>query len=249
MKKGQITIFVILGIVIAAVALLAFFFRSTILELSRETTLQDVQTSSPLVYEAGSQVENCLLSHHDFSLRVLGLQGSIKDPKESIEYAGSKIALYKEGILKEDLEKELEGYFAENALSCLDIATSLKLEPSGIKGISASIEKEKVSINLDWPITFKTKDTTQKISHFEVQKDLRLGDMIDDINAVLAQSKEGLCLSCLADLGETKNYLIEVETAEQNVVTIRDKNYFLDDLGDTEPAPNEFVFRFAVGEL
>lgn len=249
MKKGQVTFFVLLGIVLVAVIVSVVFVGMKVGEIRRGVSLQETQSLNPAVFEAGSRIEQCISGQVDLALRILGLQGGyLLEAEETYEYTGSSVAVLSSPLVKEGVENELSSYLMNVVEGCLDIVTSLEIEAGDIREITVVIQEEDVSISIAWSLLFKGEETRERIRGFDIGKKMRLGKILNDVNFILAEGNEGLCLSCLVEIAERNNYSIEVETGDKDVVSIQDRGSDLSEASDTEALSSPFIFRFAVGE-
>src|SRR3989338_10453051 len=224
MHRGQVTIFILAGIMLAAAIGILFFYRSNLTELREGSSLQEVATTNPTAFEAGNQIEHCISAHLDSALRMLGLQGGNIIPLESaFIYQGTPIAMYAEPLQKDDIEKDISNFMKEQIISCKAISTSLEITSPGVKEVITSIEPEQLTLEVAWPITFKGGETSTRVKGFTIRKEIRLGMILDDINGIIEESSEGLCLSCLVEVSDFRGYNIEVQSAEKDVITIIDK--------------------------
>ncbi len=77
MKKGQVTIFIILGIIILVAVILFFFIKSRF--YFGPATQERLQQEFPAIKE---HIENCLKQESEPLIRKIGLQGGFLEPAE-----------------------------------------------------------------------------------------------------------------------------------------------------------------------
>ncbi len=178
-KKGQVTIFIIIAIVIVAVLLILFFPRIKIL------------ISGPV---APDYVKQCT---EDSVREVLGkveVQGGSLNPENFILYEGNKVEYvcytneyYKrctmqKPFLKQDIESEITNYIEPKVRTCInELKAQLENRGSQVSLGSINVKTEiipnSVLITINAPMTV-TKSGTEKYEKFKVDISSKLYDLL-----------------------------------------------------------------------
>ena len=120
-KKGQVTVFIILGVLILAVFASYFFFKSF-------TTTESLSAQEIIVDTTPIQlyVEGCLEKTAQDTINFISLQGGYYHlPKTYLDYSFVKIPYYFDDgnenfPSKENIASEMEKYFKINLPKCIN---------------------------------------------------------------------------------------------------------------------------------
>jgi len=164
MKRGQLTIFVIMAIIIVAAIIIFFSLYKTGIILS------DKKTDS-----IDSFVGDCLTSAINDAIFFDSLQGGyLETPNNSVSWDFLSIPIYWDGsahVPSLNTIKEQLGYGIElSLLNCTGDFSQFQdkgYEVSySLENISASLKKDYVSATLNFPITLKKGDSVQEYKTF-----------------------------------------------------------------------------------
>lgn len=171
-KKGQISVYIIVG-------LLIIFIVGGFLAVKNR---QDLEKISLEAVPVKNYVDSCLEDSLIKSLRSFGIQGVVFEDPQDIEnlslvsvpyfyYLGENRMPLKEEV-EDILSYYIEGYFNE----CINNFTGLKQEGYEIKysekGVfSTKIEPRKVNIYLKFPLSIVRGDTTEVLENFGSELD------------------------------------------------------------------------------
>jgi len=191
-KRGQVTIFIIIAIVIVALGILTWRLWPQI----SSVFMSEAQANTFLASQEGAMkddIQSCVRTVSEDILTQMGLHAGYYDYADlySLEYAGPKVVVMYKNSAKERINKlpSLEAMSGEfnKALDakgyadidkCLDNFTSYKkkmtVEP-GARKISAEINEESVLIRVEWPITLKKARATTVLDPGNVVLDIPLG--------------------------------------------------------------------------
>ncbi len=204
-KKGQVTIFVILAIVLIAAISLYFGFRN-------KNTSENIPPAVEPIY---THIISCLQKTSKEGAEYIGEQGGYYElPKAiSIEYFSKDIPYYylnsKENIPSlERIELELGNYIYYNLERCIDFEyfEEQGYEISGNKLLVSPIIREKgVDINVEYPITITKGTSTERLENFEVFIEADIKKMIEvskDIVDCYYELPKFICLTCLEEISD-----------------------------------------------
>lgn len=255
MKKGQVTIFIILGIIILAAVVLVMFLKSQF--YFGPATQERLQQEFPSIK---IHVEKCIKDISEPILRKIGLQGGVLNPPEDTfrYYLGTKISYLCYNIpkdkrcsnrmlLKTQIEKDLTDEIKPKLTSCIDIDSFKKLNyeiTTGAFQLDTSVGQDSVSFLLDFPITIKKDDAEVKESTFSAKIDYPLGRLYNSAQDIItAEAIVGDFDTTPYSFLKTKN--TNLPYVVQKLQPYPDKLYVLkiqDVPNDKEP----YIFQFLV---
>lgn len=243
-KRGQITVFVILGILIVAVLGLIFYLYNlrTVPEVEKISGFDFSRTEVLKNY-----IEGCIEKAGNEALNLVGKQGGEINPGFYKPYFDSKVsylcytnsysACYnKKPFLHQYIEKELTQYVNQKISVCLS-SLDKELKNRGYsfeKGtfiLSTKINPYSVIISLNYPLTI-TKGTSKiSINNFTKLFNIPLGRLIEvaedivnnEINSPLGFFSYQTYI--ILQNGEIQIERDIIEKTEIYIVTMRNKNY------------------------
>jgi len=246
-KRGQVTLFIILGIVILTVIILVFFLRDMLVE----TVLGPSGTKRVVSNEADSIRDNivsCIDEKAKPALEILGRQGGNFNPTKYRAYKGNKVnylcynipnsdKCLNQMLLKSKLEAELNDYLNKEIFSCIDISSfagNTEITTGEFK-VSTEIGDDNVLVNVDYPIAIKRKEITQSINEFSKSVDIPLGKIIPAVNDILNDEAMGRGFD-IVNYIKAKKSLYDISVIQPS----SDKIYIVNIFED------EYQFQFAV---
>ena len=220
MKRGQFTLFAILGIIIIIIIGLVLVYSSTLLSDSK-TELSEEISSSEEVEEYYTSMDECLKSVVLDSLIYLGEHGGFYD--ESIKN-------YAEGGVPElkDLEKEFENFLEVYSEYCLYYVDFEDYEYSPER-IEVNVDlSENSEFNINYPITLEKDNSSYTLgNNYDFKVGLDLGKYLELGESITTDYLEydGLCVTCVNRLSTTTNMKISFMMQEnQTLIIIEDNN-------------------------
>ncbi len=193
-KKGQMTIFIIVAIVIAILILLFFLLRPRLPGIFEEEL-------SPTSYLKG-----CIEPEVRPAVELLAKQGSYQAPEGYIEYKGAKIKYLcytddnyetcnvQQPMIKQNFERELNLMLKSRANQCVRNLISeyekrgYEVSSGGIDS-SASIVPNKIIISFNAPLTI-SKETSQKFQNFDAEINSEIYDLLFIANSIVEYEAE-----------------------------------------------------------
>lgn len=234
-KKGQVTIFIIMAILIVVAGVLYFSFRDTI----DEKVGIGVNGEPVKVY-----VDECL---QDVSKEVVYLVGNgggyVFGPELSNESGFNYQILENESYFPglEEIEEEISLYTTVILISCLDgfeSFSNFEIE-AGEAEVFVDILNDSVEVNLDYPISIRKGEEIIRYEDFgQAVVPVRLGEMHFVMGKLISEnyySEEGICVSCMVDLAYEHDFVFEN-------VNFRGEDLFI--LTDFENERTEEPYRF-----
>ena len=223
MKKwGQVTIFIVLGIVILVVFGLLFFVRGNVVEKSFEEEMNSL-TVPAKIESVKLYFDNCVEELTEEGLTTLGEQGGYIDLPEDIAfrsytnpfsnslevYNGLNVAYWyyesANGIEMnqvpslENMEIELENYINENFDECYYNVYSFE-QDGYVLGLSSlvvsdvKINKNNVQVSVSAPISVSYQEVNANIDKHMVLVNTKFGEMYDSAVSIINKENEEMFL-------------------------------------------------------
>ena len=189
-KKGQMTIFIIIAIVVVALgALIWQFYPNIVPEVGLDTTNPQTFIQSCLEEDVESVVEN------------LSLQGGSLEPVHFYLYDNEKIeylcyneeyyqtCIMQQPMLKNHIESEIKKGISAQVEACFDdLETSFEKKGYSVNlkkgGMSVELLPKKIVVNIENSLTL-TKDGVEKYDSFDVILNNNLYELVVIINSIL----------------------------------------------------------------
>ena len=251
-KKGQVTIFVIVGIIIAVLVGLIFFLRSQML----------IGPVTPEVFERemdriGEEFGDCVIRVSTPVLEILGKQGGYLNPGPDTYrlYNDSRVSYLCYNIEGEDkcynrmltvkqMEEEIKSTLDIGLLQCgISRGGNLGYDVSvqGNPNPEIEIEREVVKINVNYPIKIKSKRTGLVVERkdFIINVDVPLGALYDVAMEIVNSEAEygdfDPLIYMLAKKGEYKVYKHKPYPDKVYIIKKEGKNYIFQFFVQSEP--------------
>tara|TARA_Y100000310_G_scaffold159115_1_gene158611 strand:- start:31059 stop:32057 length:999 start_codon:yes stop_codon:yes gene_type:complete len=238
-KRGQVTTFLIVGVIILFVAIGVFYISS---KITKDTLVEEVPDLSTNEGKITSFVESCIRNTLTPAVYLLAANGGeiyfenvnsiLLTNNGMINYAKlNGINRFSNSKMEEDLSRYLNKY--------IDLCI-IELIPFQQQGLNIDINyadidskiaigNHKVSTELNLPITIKSDKKTLQLTKFSQSIDTNYGDMIDTANNILVNKD-----------------LIQLPVFKYDPVLFPyDKNTDLYSLTDTQ-SQNPIILFFAV---
>jgi hypothetical protein len=252
-KKGQITLFVILGIVIVAVALLVMYLKTNLFLFN--PTVEDLNEQIEGIKE---HVVRCMYIVSDEPIRRIGLQGGyLSAPEGSYRLYNDTTVSYLcfniEGkpqcmnrmLLKSNMEKQLSENIDFMLRNCLDVKSFKRFGGFDIIAddwkSDVDIRNNEVVISLHYPIKLKSKRSNVEVSISDFYKKFNypLGYLYD-VSQKIVETE--------AIYGEFDQLIFMLH--EKGKVRIEKKRPYPDKLYIMNVRDDDYKFQFAIqGEV
>lgn len=188
MKKGQVTVFVIIGIVIVIIGVLIYLFYPKI----------EAWFIGPEINPNGF-MQNCIGEEIKNNLELVSSQGGSINPGHYILYKDQKIeylcyteeyyltCVMQQPMLKRHIETEIENQIKNKAKECFNSMREEynRYNPELIEGeINVELLPNKIVTTFNSTLTI-TDDTTQRYEKFIVSIDNNLYELVNIANSIL----------------------------------------------------------------
>ena len=208
MKKGQVTIYIIIGIVILAVIVAVFAFRSQLLASTFNRQQQNLNLLPIEIRPVKENINSCVYETAKQGIILVGQQGGYYNiPKDELPRSiinpfsnsleilrGDEVAYWyyttSNGIekitipSKEDIEKEIQYYINDNLQDCLENLTNFEdngyeINEDGIVESKVTIGPENVDVDVKYDVEVNYKGVSRKLDEHFAKIDVRLGMIYD----------------------------------------------------------------------
>ncbi len=241
-KKGQVTIFIIIGILIVAGVVLFFTLREDTIESNTEQVPSEAQSIQ-------TYIQNCLEESVEESIFYISERGGYFEIPSNLESDVFEAPYYiKKGkvtmITKPEMESELSKAIKDNLNKC--IAGFYEFEEYEIRegeiSVSSSIKDELISIEVSYPLKIIRGDFVHNLKKFKTEKKVRLGMIYEAISQYIQEQEEipeGFCISCYLSVSEDYDFVTDI------LDTSEDSKIFLVTDYNTQINDNELIYSFA----
>ncbi len=242
-KRGQVTIFVIIAILIVAGIFLFFYVKDKSSSLT-PSIHKDIQP----VY---NYVQNCLKDSGENALNRIGEQGGYFLMSEEVPFIDGRIPYYfyegknimpSKNHIGEEISKQTLYYLP----ICLNNLSEFKDEgfsfTFGNPILSSKIIRTEIILELDYPITIYKEETAFVLTSFEKRIDNnRLLEIYDLALEIILSSEENnneICLSCFFDSASKSNLSVSIDQLDYSSLLFTIEYYNVS-------TNSSYIFKFA----
>lgn len=203
-KRGQVTTFIIIGIVVLVVFLLVFFLREDIFVSVQKVKSTDVYLKGQMK-EIVNEINRCVDLEARKGLKVLGDQGGYFKPENSLYYYGYNVAYLcsevkdentcrNNMLLEERLENDINDYMKERLKECIDLRgfkQGFKIHDyemiydMSLFDVDTDINKKNVEFRVFLPVEVVSGELKQSKDEFVKFVDVPFGEVIVIVNDIL----------------------------------------------------------------
>lgn len=231
-KKGQVTIFIIIAVIIIAIAGIYFAFKENF----------SFGSPNPEVAPISNFVQECVYNTGIGGLYFLApTAGYFEIPKLSSEdglayyLIGNKSYFPSKEILEKELDKYIEGalYYCTNEFENFP---EFNITEGDITSNSQINEKE-VILNVEYPIIIRKNESIYTIKKFnDIEISYRYGEINSAIHEIINSfNEEGTCINCISSIAEKYAIKIDMTNTDYGVIF---------SISDNSPLGFEDAFKF-----
>ena len=187
-KKGQLSIFLILALIIIIVFSLLYSIKAMPKSQQQKTEVVKSSISDAIT----SNIQNCLTNTANQAILILGLQGGyIEKPNKFLTINNSFLSFgyYKNSIILNSLEgikSEINNYIEKNLPLCVKENNLIFEEGSVIS--KTTINQDNIKIEVNYPIRIKQGDRVEALKEdYNTELKTRLGYIYDFILSVVTK--------------------------------------------------------------
>ena len=233
-KRSQVTVFVIIAIAVVVIVVLFFVFKDRIgIGTNDESEMKKL-------------VQDCFEATSAQGLFLIGQQGGYYNVPENLstEFLPSIYIIGDQTYLpgKQKIESELSLYITENIDECLNNFEQFPTYEVDFQKnqITTPMNSNEVMMDPDFRLSAQKGDESFLITRFkQVKFQVRLGIIYNAAEQLANQQlEEGICLSCILDIGEANDLIINLidEGPFMEIFEIVDENSKLNN--------NPYSFQF-----
>ena len=229
-KTGQVTVFMIVGILVLAVTGLIFYISShTILEQAEDETMYPLETASIQMF-----VEGCLESVGEEGIFYISESGGFynsDDINPFINYSSVFIPFYFDrGDLfvptLENIESELNLYVVDNIDSCLSNFSYLETEGWNITNlgdieVNSFINRGKIDLNAIIPLKIEKNGNEQSMNDFSIMLMIDFVDIYSLLGKIMKKQEESsnsILIGDISQLSYLYDFSYEITTLDDDIV-------------------------------
>lgn len=201
LKRGQVTIFLIVGILILFIFSGIFYIVSVLEQKGLLAETEELPENLVLKSKVSSYVESCLTETAIPGIYLLGIQGGVIYPDDPEKVLITEYSIINYGYLNgvdqlsvEKMEEQLDLYIEENLEYCLDdfyifaeqglIITSKRLKSESI------ISLDQVLLNLDYEIEIVKGEDVLTIDTFSSTVPLQVGKVVEEAKTIIKDHEQ-----------------------------------------------------------
>ena len=253
-KRGQVTAFVILGIIIVAAVVLIGFLRAKV--YLGPVTVEGLSNEAEPIKK---HVEKCMSDISDELIKKIALQGGYLEPGEGTYRLHNSIKISylcfagentcnNRGLTKDGIEKQLEDGIKENLADCLNLEAYQKLNYELVYNdintadVQVDVGEDNTAVSMDYLIKLVKGDTEVEIRDFTARLSYPLGRLFNIAREIInteASAGEFEQLTYMLYYGQVFNKLLFIEKHEY---PYPDRRYEL----RIDKNDNPFVFEFYI---
>ena len=245
-KRSQITLFLLLGLVILGVVVLLVYSRSSFLESLGKGEQGKVAVHQD-VEGINSFVRGCVDSVGKDAVGLIGERGGyFLFQKLSVSSGVPYYFVEGESYMpsRDLIERELSSYINMNLFFCTRSFVDFEGFDVDFGRISTDVEikEDEVVFDVNYPLVISKGNNIFRLNKFDdIVVPVRLGRIYDTVYGLMEDQLEvenGVCLSCLLDYALENDLYVEMFDYDSDSVMfiIRDENSLINE------KPYEFVF-------
>lgn len=230
MKRGQVTVYMIVGLVILIIFGLIFYYRGIIFKSALEGKQVEITSVPEQFKDVQKQIEDCTDKFVLDSVYSLGLRGGYfdRDKLKIIDYLGVNITYLHYGKTNympsiNVMERELTNYINENLVYvCRLTNENININFGKVNSI-ADIKSNSISVKIIWPIKLEKDTITSEINNINLNYPLRLGEIRNLVDVMVKQQikdKPQLCLTCMARTASDNNLFVNTYNEKDSIIFI-----------------------------
>lgn len=244
MRKGQVTVFIIIGVILAALIIFSFVFKENLMEQASKIEITKGLTMTREARKVQSDMQVCMKDVTELGIIVMGLQGGYTTLSPRIQYStesqtvlnyvpyeGTAYSYFKGKNLvptKETMEKQLANFITTYVTAC-----ELKYEDLEVTYGKANsvvgIQDKKIVLNVNMDVKVKKEETASGFKKITAELPVRLGTMQSIANQIVDKqiktSEEELCVSCIARIAAQNGMTVDVNKMGDDIFySLNDEN-------------------------
>jgi len=209
-KRGQATVFIIIGIIIVIGVVLGLYFFGA---FSTQTAV--VITERTAIDDEKDIIKDCLTELTENGITILNAQAGTTNPT----YNSQQVAYLDSKFSKETYQTELKNQIKNNIDICEEESNDYTINYGDFE-IELTIEDD-IQAEADWEVTFSNEEAEYKESNFNFESSINLNPLINTVDEInQAFTEDGVCLTCIVDAAAENNVEVQMDYDEDSVIFI-----------------------------
>ncbi len=228
MRKGQVTMFVIIGLILVLLVLFSIVFKDSILEQASKFEVTKGLAMNTEARKVQSEMQECVKNLVDLGLIVMGMQGGYATLDTRIKYTETQTVvnyipyygtayLYFKGQnlvpTKEMMEKQLASFVASNIATCENEPIGLEVTYGEANSL-AVIQEEKIKLDINMDVKIKKGTIESGFKTIAINVPVRLGTIQSTANEIIDKqiktSEEEICMSCISRIAAENDMTVDI---------------------------------------
>ncbi len=225
-KRGQVSVFIIIGVIALAAIILVFFYRDKITSAIRQTPTNPQEYLDQQLQDIKKEIGRCVSSETDKAAILLMEKGGNFDKEFgyvhylNISYQvlcreiNATNTCLSEPILVTDLQTKINNYLPNKIKSCIDFEAFRNKDyilTTGNLDTSVNIGEDNILVNLNIPVELKKDAYLAKENRFLYNLKIPLGDFVNLANKLVQIKASGKEISPIyEELVSFNKYFIHV---------------------------------------
>jgi len=258
MKRGQVTIYVILGLVIFIAAGIIFFLKYDILNSITLKEGQKIINVPPQVQVVYDYVQDCVETGTSNALYIIGQNGGYFITPELSTLGDIPYYFIDNNSYvptKEDIEKEISKYINAELPLCIDDfknLTEFRINQGNIN-TKTYVGNDKVLVSIRYLLNIQKGDISYQLEDFSYELKLRLGLIYDASKKIVnsqIENPENICISCILRIEKDNDVFVNIRNYGENIFiySVVDPNFVWDTslYGSDVLGFGNYHFKFAM---
>jgi hypothetical protein len=226
-KRGQLTIFIILGLVLISVTIGIIYLFHFVEQRDMQYEKEKMYDVSMLGESVKQYIASCVESVGEEAIHFVAKQGGYynlpSNADTDIEVPYYLIGEQKKPISKQQLEEQLGLYMNEQLFFCLQNFKGFEEQgltiTQGETRTAVTMQHSFVLFSVELPITVEQDVFTKQFAHFSVRVPSVLGMQHTVAQSfVMTEEKNSVCISCLVSLVTQNNLRSEMSQVTDSVI-------------------------------
>jgi hypothetical protein len=229
MRKGQVTLFVVLGIILVVLVAVFIAYRDTIMEQAGKVGIGSTLAMSNEAKQVQAGMGSCLKNVAEMGVILMGLQGGYTVIDDRIKHTTSETVLNYypyEGTAyfhysgqdlvptKEMMAEQLAYFINANSKACETQYEAMEVNYGPIK-TTAQINDDNIEISVTSPIKIIKEGKESTLKSIDLTIPVRLGRIQSAAKEMVKEQiragKGGICTSCIANIAEVNELKVDID--------------------------------------
>jgi hypothetical protein len=233
-KKGQVTVFIILGVILVIIIGLVLYVYGEKLKIRQPDKIDTGSMDSLKNY-----ITNCIKKEGNTAIDSLGEHGGRINPKSGYWYLGKKLTYlcYTEELkpcenkvpfIRKEMEMEINSYLSTRVKSCINLDNLRKqgyVVEEGKMNLSTEINDQNVMVIMNYPLTVSKGGSRVSQNFFSVDFKSSLGRFADIAAAIVdSEVQYGRFFNELYEISHSDVTVNRWKVGKSSVYTIKIMN-------------------------